>query len=47
MRIRVVCKSVFTGWQSLNIETGEVFGPVFHLISDLWDWQKENQKEMV
>ena len=33
--------SVVGGWRS-QIVDGELFGPTFNNIKDLWAWQKEN-----
>lgn len=37
----MVCKNVPGGWQSMLVETGEMFGPVFNSVTDLWEWQKK------
>ena len=39
------CKSVINGWQTCLQETGETFGPAFHDIRDLWNWQRANLPE--
>ena len=36
------CKSVVGGWQTQNRESGELIGPAFHKVQDLWAWQREN-----
>ncbi len=43
--IDLACKSVAGGWQSMDNVTGNVFGPVYNDIQDLWDWQKNNPIE--
>lgn len=35
------CVSVIGGWQTEN-EDGELFGPIFNKVTDLWAWQKQN-----
>ena len=36
------CLSVPGGWQTQNVETGAMLGPVFSSATDLWDWQRDN-----
>jgi hypothetical protein len=41
------CLSVVGGWQTFEVDsrTGVAIGPVgpaFHVIQDLWVWQREN-----
>lgn len=45
--INYSCISVVGGWQTLNENTGELIGPTFHKIQDLWNWQRNNLKETV
>ena len=37
--MKLVCVSVCGGWQSALADTGELFGPVFNSVNDLWQWQ--------
>jgi len=36
------CLSVVGGWQTMVKATGELIGPAFHRIGDLWAWQRAN-----
>jgi len=36
------CLSVAGGWQTMVKTTGELIGPQFHKIGDLWAWQRLN-----
>lgn len=36
------CVSTVSGWQTAFKDTNVTFGPSFHKIQDLWDWQREN-----
>jgi hypothetical protein len=36
------CVSTVSGWQTAFKDTNITFGPSFHKIQDLWDWQREN-----
>ena len=36
------CVSTVGGWQTAFKDTNITFGPSFHKIQDLWDWQREN-----
>lgn len=40
--MKLICKSVVGGWQSFDGDTGLAFGPAFHKVQDLWNWQGEN-----
>lgn len=35
------CKSVMAGWQTCVSSTGELIGPVFRKVTDLWLWQRD------
>lgn len=37
----VCCRSVINGWQSFDEIRQEFFGPAFHKITDLWEWQRQ------
>lgn len=39
---RFYCQSVVGGWQTFDRTIGQLIGPAFHNINDLWKWQKEN-----
>jgi len=39
------CKSVLAGWQTMNKTTGELIGPAFRKVRDLWKWQGRNLKK--
>lgn len=39
--MKIACKSVVGGWQTVLSETDEVFGPVFNKVTDLWNWQRD------
>lgn len=34
------CKSVLGGWQTEK--DGNLIGPVFNKVTDLWNWQRDN-----
>ncbi len=36
------CLSVVGGWQTQVRATGELIGPVFRRVSELWMWQRAN-----
>lgn len=36
------CLSVVGGWQTCHSATGELIGPAFNRIQDLWAWQRAN-----
>ena len=36
------CLSVVAGWQTQITATGELIGPAFQRIQDLWAWQRRN-----
>lgn len=40
--MNIQCKNVMGGWQTMVVETGYLFGPVFNAITDLWNWQRAN-----
>ncbi len=42
MKVNIQCKSVVGGWQTMVVETGYLFGPVYNSITDLWNWQRVN-----